>query len=133
MIKYLLDTNTCIYVIKRSPQKVFNKLKTLKIGDVGISSITYCELQFGVSNSTHIEQNQNALNEFLSPIEILDFPSDSAILYGSVKTSLNKKGKPIGPLDLLIAIHALYMDVPVITNNIKEFSRIPKLKVKNWV
>ena len=132
MIKYLLDTNICIYIIKKSPSKVFKKLKTFSIGDIGISSITYCELQFGVANSASVEKNQNALNEFLAPIEVLDFPSDAAILFGDVKAFLKKQETPIGPLDLLIGTHALFLNVPVITNNVKEFSRIPHLKVKNW-
>jgi len=132
LIKYLLDTNICIYIIKKSPQKVFEKIKTLKIGEVAISSITYCELQFGVSNSSSQEKNQNALNGFLSSIEILDFPSASAILYGEVCSHLKKKGIPIGPLELLIGTHALFADVTLVTNNVKEFKRIPKLKMENW-
>ena len=133
MIKYLLDTNICIYVIKKSPLKVFNKLKTLKIGDVGISSITYCELQYGVSNSALKERNQNVLNEFLAPLDVIAYPSEAAVLYGDIKVALTRKGYPIGPLDLLIGVHALYLDVTLITNNIKKFSRIPDLKIKNWV
>jgi tRNA(fMet)-specific endonuclease VapC len=132
LIKFLLDTNICIYIIKKSPPKVFKKLETMKMGDVGISSITYCELQFRVANSKNREKNQDALNEFLAPLEILPFPGEAAVLYGEVKTYLKKKGRPIGPLDLLIGVHALHSEVTLITNNTSEFSRIPDLKVKNW-
>lgn len=114
------------------PKDVFDKLNKLKIGDIGISSITYCELQYGVSNSQKIKKNQNALNEFLAPLDVLDFPGDAASLYGDIKVKLKKKGISIGQLDLIIGVHALYLGVTVITNNVKEFSRITNLKVENW-
>ena len=128
----MLDTNICIYIIKRSPEQVFNRFKELAVGDVGISSITLCELQFGVSNSKKKEQNEQALNEFLAPINILEFPSAASQMYGDVRAELKSKGKIIGPLDLFIAAHALYLDLIVVTNNIKEFERVPKLKLEDW-
>ncbi|MBF0433278.1 MAG: type II toxin-antitoxin system VapC family toxin [Fibrobacteria bacterium] len=131
-MKYLLDASTCLYTIKKAPKKVFEKLSTQKIGDVGISSITYCELQYGVSSSSYMERNQNALNEFLAPIEVLVFPNEAAVLYGDIKDFLKRKNQKIGPLDLLTGIHALHLGVTVITKNVKKFSVIPGLKVENW-
>ncbi|MGR3178551.1 MAG: type II toxin-antitoxin system tRNA(fMet)-specific endonuclease VapC [Candidatus Anammoxibacter sp.] len=132
MIKYILDTNICIYIIKKSPKDVFYKFNKLKVGDIGISSITYCELQYGVSNSKKIKENQKALNGFLAPLDVLDFPGDAAPLYGDTKVKLKKKGTPIGQLDLIIGVHALYLGVTVVSNNVKEFARITNLKVENW-
>ena len=131
-MKYLLDTNTCIYIINKHSSKIQKKFERLKIGDVGISAITYAELQFGVSNSSKPEQNQEALNEFLGPLDILDFPADACQLYGEVRAQLTNSGKLIGPLDLLIGTHALSLKSILVTNNVNEFSRIKGLKIENW-
>lgn len=96
-MEYLLDTNICIYIIKKKPANVFERFKTLKIGDVGISSITLAELQYGVEKSSNIEKNRDALQKFLTPIEIVDFGYDATIEYGKIRTELEKKGTPIGP------------------------------------
>jgi tRNA(fMet)-specific endonuclease VapC len=133
LIKYLLDTNICIYIIKRAPDQVYERFRDLKLGQVGISSITYCELEFGISKSSRPEQNRDALNEFLGPLEVLDFPSPAAPLYGKVRNYFQKKGQPIGSLDLLIAAHALYLGVTLVTNNTGEFARVPNLTIENWV
>jgi len=134
MVTHILDTNICIYAIKKSPSKVFNKLKTFKFGALGISAITYSELQFGISKSSkfHKENNQIQLNQFLSPLEIMDYPSEASVLYGEVRAELEAKGNIIGNLDLLIAVHALYTNSTVVTNNLKEFKRVPNLKCENW-
>lgn len=131
-MEYLLDTNICIYIIKKKPANVFERFKTLKIGDVGISSITLAELQYGVEKSSNIEKNRDALQKFLTPIEIVDFGYDATIEYGKIRTELEKKGTPIGPLDMLIASHAKSMDIVLVTNNIKEFERVSGLKIENW-
>jgi tRNA(fMet)-specific endonuclease VapC len=112
--------------------KIQKKFKNLKIGDIGISAITYAELQFGVSNSSKPEQNQEALTEFLGPLEILDFPADACPLYGELKKQLKASGNIIGPMDLLIGAHALFLKFILITNNVNEFSRIKGLKIENW-
>ena len=127
-----MDTNICIYIIKKSPKDLFDRFNKLKVGDIGISSITYCELQYGVSNSQKIKENQKALNGFLAPLDVLDFPGDAAPLYGDIKVELKRKGIPIGQLDLMIGVHALYLGVTIVSNNVKEFSRIKNLKVENW-
>jgi tRNA(fMet)-specific endonuclease VapC len=107
-LRFLLDTNICIYIINHSPSHVFEHFKHLSIGDIGISAITYCELQFGVANSSKPEKNQSALTEFLSPLDVLDFPSGAATVFGNIRTALNHAGTPIGNYDLLIAAHALH-------------------------
>ncbi|MFO1522477.1 MAG: type II toxin-antitoxin system VapC family toxin [Kiritimatiellia bacterium] len=132
-MRYLLDTNTCIYIIKRSPARVFYRFRLLKVGDVGISAITFCELQFGVANSAHPEQNQLALTEFLAPLEVLDFPAGAAPLYGKIRTRLQRAGTPIVNYDLLIAAHALQQGLVLVTNNTKEFKRVPGLRMENWI
>ena len=124
---YLLDTNMCIYIIKRFPPHVHKRFKALRIGTVGISAITYCELQFGIAKSSNVDQNQGALNEFLGPLEILDFPAAAAPVFGKIRAQLNSVGMPIGNYDLLIGTHALFLGATLVTNNMKEFSRIPGL------
>ena len=132
-MRYLLDTNTCIYVIKRSPPQVYKRLRGLRIGDVGISAITFCELQFGVTNSSKPDKNQLALTEFLAPLEVLDFPSAAAVTFGEVRSRLKRAGTPIGSYDLLIAAHALEQGLTLVTNNLKEFKRVPGLELENWM
>lgn len=132
-MRYLLDTNACIYIIKRSPPKVLARLSQLHVGDVGVSAITCCELQFGVANSSDPERNQSALNEFLAPLDVLDFPGAAALVYGEVRARLRRAGTPIGNYDLLIAAHALHLGLVLVTNNTREFRRVPHLKIENWL
>jgi tRNA(fMet)-specific endonuclease VapC len=132
-MQYLLDTNTCIYIIKRSPVHVFKRFEGLRVGDVGISAITYCELQFGVAKSSKPGENQLALTEFLGPVEVLDFPSAAAPLFGEIRAHLERAGTPLGNYDLLIAAHALHLRLALVTNNTKEFRRVPNLRVENWI
>ena len=132
-MRYLLDTNTCIYVIKRSPPQVYKRLRKLRIGEVGISAITFCELQFGVTNSSKPEENQLALTEFLAPLEVLDFPSAAAITFGEIRSRLKRADTPIGSYDLLIAAHALEQGLTLVTNNLKEFKRVRGLELENWM
>lgn len=132
-MKYMLDTNTCIYLIKKRPQTVNHIFETCTIGDICISSITFAELTYGVEKSQHREKNRVALDEFVLPLEITPFDDQVALHYGRIRAALERKGTPIGPLDLMIAAHAEYLDVSIVTNNTKEFSRIPNLKIENWV
>ena len=133
MITYLLDTNICIYIIKRKPLYVFEKFETLTPGTVGVSSITVAELLYGVSKSSFPDKNHDALQQFLVPIEIIEFDYEAAEYYGKLRSRLEKMGKPIGPLDMLIGAHALSLNVPLITNNLKEFNRIEGLQTENWI
>lgn len=131
-MEYLLDTNICIYIIKKRPVQVLKMFTSLAVGDIGISSITLAELQFGVMKSSNPEKNQEALDKFLSPLEILDFGFQSAIEYGTIRAALEKKGTPIGPLDTLIAAHAKSLGLTLVTNNVKEFKRVSGLKIEDW-
>jgi tRNA(fMet)-specific endonuclease VapC len=132
-MKYLLDTNICIYIINEKPSKVLRKFEQYPVYEFGISSITQAELQYGIEKSKNKKTNQDALDEFLLPLTILPFHGKKLVAcYGKIRASLESKGRTIGPLDMLIAAHALSLDLTIISNNIKEFSRIPRLKSENW-
>jgi len=130
---YMLDTNVCIYIIKKKPESVIKKLIKVPIGDICISSITLAELEYGVAKSRHFEQNKIALTQFVSPIVILPFTDDCATTYGKLRASLERIGKTIGPMDLLIASHALAENLILVTNNMSEFQKIDHLKIVNWI
>ena len=131
-MKYMLDTNICIFIIKHKPDKVINKFLKLKSNDICISSITFAELSYGVEKSQAKKKNRIALTLFLSNIEIKPFDSKAAEEYGIVRTELEKAGQPIGPLDTQIAAHARSLDLTLVTNNIREFKRVSKLIVEDW-
>jgi len=132
-MKYLLDTNICIYIIKKKPSHVFEKLETLQINDIGISAITLAELEYGISKSMFPEKNKIALIKFLAPLEILPFTEKAAEIYGKIRSYLEKTGSIIGTLDLFIGAHAKSENLVLVTNNVAEFSRIPNLKIENWI
>ena len=132
-MRYMLDTNICIYVIKHKPETVFQKLQNINPEDVCISSVTYAELVHGVEKSAAVEKNRLALSMLLANMEILDFDVDAADCYGKIRAALEKKGTPIGPLDMMIAAHAQSLGYTVVMNNVKEFSRVSALKIENWV
>jgi len=129
----MLDTNICIYIIKRKPLDVIERFKKTEISRIGVSAITLSELSYGVSKSSKPEQNQMALTQFIAPLEILPYGDDAAQYYGTLRTHLKKQNTPISSLDMLIAAHARSTDCTLVTNNEKEFIRIPKLKIENWV
>jgi tRNA(fMet)-specific endonuclease VapC len=132
-MKYMLDTNICIFLIKQKPERVLGHFKAHPVGDIGISSITLAELSLGVENSQQIEKNRQALAEFILPLEIEDFDSKAAEAYGRVRALLEKDGRPIGAMDMLIGAHALSLGVILVTNNTGEFRRIkPHLKIEDW-
>ena len=132
-MKFMLDTNTCIYIIKRKPPHVIERFRQTEISQIGISSITLSELIYGASKSSKPEQNKMALTQFVAPMEILPYDDEAAQYYGDIRTHLEKQGTPIGSLDMLIAAHALSIACTLITNNEKEFIRIPNLKIDNWL
>ena len=131
-MEYILDTNICIYIIKRKPAIVLEKFKKFPLGSIGISAITLAELQFGIQKSSNPEKNLNALNQFIIPLEIIDFDYNATIEYGIIRAELEKRGTPIGPLDTLIGAHAKSLDLTLVTNNEKEFVRILGLRIENW-
>lgn len=130
---YMLDTNICIYIIKRKPDDVIERFKQTDISKISISSITLSELFYGVSKSSKPGQNLMALTQFVAPFEILPFGSEASQYYGDLRAYLEKKGTPIGSLDMLIAAHALSLASILVTNNEKEFNRVPNLNIENWV
>jgi tRNA(fMet)-specific endonuclease VapC len=130
---YLLDTNMCIYIIKKKPSQVLERFKTFRISEIGISTITLSELEYGVAKSSRPDQNREALIEFLTPLEILSFDERAARFYGEFRALLEKRGRSIGAMDLLIASHAISLSVPLVTNDIRGFKGIPELQLENWV
>lgn len=131
-MRYMLDTNICIYVIKHKPEKVFRVLQEHDPSEICVSSVTYAELVQGVEKSAAVDKNRLALSMMLAKIEIRDFDVEAANSYGRIRADLEKKGMPIGPLDMMIAGHAYSLGYTVVTNNMKEFSRIEGLKIENW-
>ena len=129
---YLLDTNICIYIMNQGPVEVIKRFRQCEPGEIGISTVTLSELQYGVAKSSQPRKNKARVDEFLVPFEILAYDQKAANIYGNIRSQLEKKGMPIGPLDMLIAAHAISRDLVLITNNEKEFRRIGKLKVENW-
>ena len=132
-MKVMLDTNTCIAIIKRKAPRVLKRFDGYKVGEVGISWVTLAELEFGVAKSQQQEKNQAALEEFVLPLEIAGFDRGVARVYGQVRAALEKKGTPIGALDLMIGAHALAQGVTLVTNNTREFSCIKGLTIVDWL
>ena len=132
-MKYMLDTNICIYILNNKPVEYLDRLKKIeKNHSIFISSIVVSELQYGIARSQRKEQNQNNVNALLSRLEVLDYSASCAKYYGEIRASLQKKGVIIGGNDLFIASHAVYEDAVLVTNNTKEFRRINNLKLEDW-
>ena len=132
---YMLDTNTCIYIIKRKTNKILEKIKKNREKGLCISSITLAELEFGNANADILyrERNKVALMEFLTIINIKHFDEKAAGEYGLLKKDLKDRNCLIGPYDMLIGAHAKSLGLTLVTNNEKEFKRIKDLKIENWV
>lgn len=129
---YLLDTHICIYIINRRPPHVFERFAGKRFGQIAISTITGAELSFAVSKSGST-RNQQALDKFLAPLEILPFDEAAMRRYGPLRATLERAGQPIGSLDTLIAAHALTLGATLVTNNVREFERVEGLTLENWV
>jgi tRNA(fMet)-specific endonuclease VapC len=128
----MLDTNICIYLIKEHPPSVLERFVTHAVGTLGISIVTLAELEYGVSKSRRPAQNREALDEFIAPLEVAPFDRPATAAYGKLRVTLEKKGRSIGSMDLLIAAHALSLDARLITHKVKEFGRVPGLRVEGW-
>lgn len=133
MTKFLLDTNICIYIIKKKPEIVIQRLTSHNIHDCAISSITYAELIYGAEKSSNPEKNHSTIEKFIVPFAVLPWDNNCAKYYGEIRMYLEKLGKPIGTLDEMIAAHALSEELTLVTNNEKHFNRIPELHIENWV
>ena len=131
-MKWLLDTNVCIAVIRQRPESALRRLRGKQVGQVGLSTITLAELEFGAAKSQQPARARAALREFLLPLEVVPFNEAAADAYGTVRAAMEKKGRPIGPLDTLIAAHALALGTVLVTNNTREFRRVPGLSVEDW-
>lgn len=130
---YMLDTNICIYAMKKKPEQVLQRLQENYKKGVCISAITLAELEHGVEKSARPERNEVALIQFLSILKILPFDDLAAVEYGKIQANLQKLGTPIGTMDALIAGHARSEGLILVTNNVKEFARVPDLQIENWV
>ena len=129
---YMLDTNICIYIIKKKPENVLLRFHERLDNGICISSITLAELEYGVQHSTDPLKNERALLRFLVPLDIVAFDAAAASEYGRIRALLQSRGMPIGPLDMLITAHARSEGLILVTNNIREFVRVPDLKLENW-
>jgi tRNA(fMet)-specific endonuclease VapC len=132
MPRYMLDTDTCSYIMKRSNPAVLKRLEAVPVTDVCMSVITKAELLYGVAVSPRRAQDAAALAAFLPYVEALDFSDDAALHYAEVRADLKKRGALIGANDLLIAAHARALDVTLVTNNTAEFERVKGLAIENW-
>ncbi len=129
---YMLDTNICIYVMKRKPENVLKRFQEKLDSGLCISSITLAELEYGMKHSSAPFKNEQALLRFLAPMSILPFGAAAAAEYGSIRSYLQNRGILIGPLDMLIAAHAKTENTILVTNNVREFERVPNLEIENW-
>jgi tRNA(fMet)-specific endonuclease VapC len=132
-MKVLLDTDTCIHLIRYQPEAMLRRLKRYEPGDIGISSITFAELSFGAAKGQQQERNQAALDDFAAALEIVPFDAPAAATYGAVRAMLEVRGTRIGSLDTLIGAHALSLKITLVTHNTREFSRIAGLRLADWV
>ena len=132
-MNYLLDSNTCIYIINKKPATVLKRIEAKRPDQVAISTITQAELEYGLARSRFPERNRAALLQFLFPFQLLDFDQLAAVQYGTIRSDLETKGRPIGAMDLLIAAQAVSRNLILVTNNEKEFGRVEGLNIENWV
>ena len=128
----LLDTNICIYIINAKPPAVLARFQQYRLGNIGLCSVVAAELAFGVAKSGSV-RNRQALEMFLAPLTILPFDAAAVWVYGDLRADLERRGTPIGSLDTMIAAHALSRQAMLVTNNTREFVKVPGLQLDNWV
>lgn len=133
MRRYMLDTNTCIYIMRDRPPEVRARLRAVAVNAVAVSAIVVAELAFGVAKSRHPQKSRVALDDFFGIVEVLDWPEAAAPAYAEMRAALERAGKMIGANDLLIAAHACHLGAVLVTNNVREFERVPDLAIENWV
>lgn len=131
-MKYLLDTNICVFLFRRKSPAVSQRLYQTQAGEVGISTVTLAELRYGADRSGDPPKNHAVIDAFLTTVSVREFDEEAASMYGSVRTVLESLGIPIGPLDNMIAAHALSLGLTLVTNNVREFSRVAGLVVEDW-
>ncbi len=132
-MNYMLDTNICVSLIRKKPHELIARLTSHAPGEVGVSIVTVAELSYGAQKSALPIQNLRALEQFLLPLEVADFDQSAADAYGLVRAHLERQGTPIGSMDMMIGSHALSLGVVLVTNNVREFQRIPNLPIEDWL
>jgi tRNA(fMet)-specific endonuclease VapC len=132
-MKYMLDTNICIGIVRKKPARLLGKLVQFVPGDIGVSTITMSELAYGAQKSNQPEKTFAALEQFLLPLEIVEYDQNAASAYGKIRAELERAGQPISAMDMLIGAHALSLNVVLVTNNTREFKRIPNLELEDWL
>ena len=128
----LLDTNICIYIINAKPPAVLARFQQYRLGDIGLCSVVAAELAYGVAKSGSV-RNRQALKMFLAPLTILPFDAAAVWAYGDLRAELERRGTPVGSLDTMIAAHALSLQAMLVTNNTREFAKVPGLQLDNWI
>ena len=131
MLKYLLDTNIVIYTMKNRPQKVKRRFQQHH-GRMGISTVTLGELVFGAEHSQQVERNLADIEVLAARLEVLPFDNKAAYHFGQIRAALYRAGRPIGPYDMMIAGQARASGLKLVTNNVKEFERVPGLLLEDW-
>lgn len=131
-MRWMLDTDTCIELIRKRSLRVLDSLREKTVGEVGLSAITVAELRFGVAKSSRAAENAAALEQFLMPLELAAFDEAAAGAYGAVRHELERSGRGIGSMDTLIAAHALSLDATLVSHNMREFRRVKGLRVEDW-
>jgi tRNA(fMet)-specific endonuclease VapC len=132
MPRFMLDTDICSYIMKRTDDALLRKVAAIPLSDLCTSAIVKSELMFGVTVSPRSDKDRAALEELLRHVAVLDYPSGAAAHYGEIRAHLQSRGTPIGANDMLIAAHARFLDLTLVTNNTREFARVPGLKIENW-
>lgn len=132
MVRYMLDTDTCSYIMKRSNDAVLQRLQAIPVNEVCVSVITKSELLYGIELSSRRQENETALNDFLQYVEVLDFPDEVAAHYAKIRADMKVRGTMIGSNDLFIAAHACALGLTLVTNNTREFGRVHNLTTENW-
>ena len=130
---YMLDTNICIYVLKKRPKAILDRFDKVRRDQIYISIVTYAELKFGVEKSLSKKMNQEILKEFIARLQIKLWDEEAANHYAKIRYHLERQGTPIGNMDLMIASHARSCGYKLVTNNLKEFNRVPDLELENWM
>ena len=131
-MKYLLDTNVCVDYLNGRFPRVVQRIQSCSPEDLSVSSVAVAELRFGAEKSTHRQRNHERLDVFLADVQCVDFDADAALVYGRIRTALERRGAVIGPYDLQIAAHALSLSVVLVSDNVREFRRVSGLRVENW-
>lgn len=129
---YMLDTNICSYIIKQRPTEVLQKFENIQKDQICISIVTYAELEYGVERTSSKRVNQQIIDAFIDRLKVVSWDIDAAKHYAKIRNGLEKQGTPIGNMDLMIASHARSQECILVTNNLREFERVPNLKLENW-